>query len=139
MPNYNTLNSVLAACLFCYFRGMNIQIFGTNKSQDTKKALRFFKERGTEPQFVDLQQREIAPGELNRFVQKFGVNALVDLQGKAYKDAGLEYLRVSNDDMVQRLIDNPKLMVQPLVRSGNTLSVGWDEPLWREQHEKSKA
>ena len=118
---------------------MNVQIFGTNKSQDTKKALRFFKERGIEPQFVDLQQREIAPGELNRFVSKFGLDALVDSGGKAYKDAGLEHLRVSDDAMLQKLIDEPKLMVQPLVRSGNTLSAGWDEPLWREQYERSKA
>lgn len=118
---------------------MDVQIFGTNKSQATKKALRFFKERGVKPQFVDLQQRELAPGELNRFVTKFGVNALVDLDGKAYKDAGLEYLRVSDEGMVQKLIDDPKLMVQPLLRSGNVLSVGWDEALWREQYEQSKA
>lgn len=124
--------------VFCYLVGVNVQIFGTNKSQATKKALRFFKERGIKPQFVDLQEREIARGELTRFIQKFGVNALVDLDGKAYKDAGLEYLRVSDDGMLQKLIDDPRLMVQPLVRSGATLSVGWDEGLWREQYERSK-
>jgi arsenate reductase (glutaredoxin) len=113
---------------------MNVQIFGTNKSQDTKKALRFFKERGLKPQFVDLQEREIALGELNRFIQKFGLNALVDTASKTYKDAGLEYLRVSNEQLIQKLIADPRLLVQPLIRSGNTLSVGWDEALWRDWH-----
>jgi arsenate reductase-like glutaredoxin family protein len=115
---------------------MNVQIFGTNKSQDTKKALRFFKERGLKPQFVDLQRREIALGELNRFIQKFGLNALVDTTSKAYKDAGLEYLRVSNEHMIQKLIDDPRLMVQPLLRSGPMLAVGWDEKLWRDWHKE---
>jgi len=117
---------------------MTVQIFGTNKSKDTKKAQRFFMERGLKPQFVDLQQREIAPGELNRFVQKFGLDALVDKTGKAYKDAGLEYLRMTDEQLMQKLIDNPRLMLQPLLRSANTLSAGWDETVWRAWHADNK-
>jgi len=117
---------------------MDVQIFGTKKSQDTKKALRFFKERGLKPQFVDLKEREIAAGELNRFIQRAGVNALVDMGSKAYKDEGLEYLRVSDEQMIDKLIANPKLMVQPLLRSGKTLSVGWDEALWRKWYDENK-
>lgn len=118
---------------------MNVQIFGTKKSQDTKKALRFFKERGVKPQFVDLGEREIAPGELKRFVQKAGLNALVDTNGKAYERSGLEYMRVGDEAMMDKLIQDPSLMVQPLVRSGQTLTVGWDEAVWREVYEAQKA
>jgi arsenate reductase-like glutaredoxin family protein len=117
---------------------MNVQIFGTNKSQDTKKALRFFKERGLSPHFVDLKTRAIAPGELNRFVQKFGLNALVDTGGKAYKQQGLEYLRVSDEAMLQKLIDDPALMVQPLVRADTKLSAGLAEENWRAWCEEAK-
>ena len=117
---------------------MNVQIFGTNKSQDTKKALRFFKERGLKPQFVDLKERAMAPGELGRFVQKFGLNAVVDTKGKAYERSGLEYLRVGDEEMTQKLMDDPALMVQPLLRSGNTLTVGWDEEAWRAWYEANK-
>ena len=116
----------------------NIQIFGTNKSQDTKKALRFFKERGIKPQFVDLKERSVAPGELKRFVQKAGLNALLDTKGKAYERSGLEYLRVGDEELTQKLIDDPALMVQPLVRSGNALTVGWDEEAWRAWYEAQK-
>lgn len=117
---------------------MNVQIFGTNKSQDTKKALRFFKERGVKSQFVDLQELYMSQGEIARFVQKFGVKALVDTKSKPYKDGGLEHLKVPDEQMIQKLIDDPKLMIQPLVRSGNTLSVGWDEKVWRVWHEEQK-
>lgn len=115
-----------------------VQIFGTAKSQGTKKALRFFKERGIVPQFVDLQRRAMAPGEIARFVQKFGLSALIDTTGKAYERAGLAYLRVSEEAMVQRLLDEPQLMVQPLLRLGATLTIGWDEAVWRDWYEQHK-
>jgi arsenate reductase (glutaredoxin) len=118
---------------------MNVQIFGTNKSQDTKKALRFFKERGIKPHFVDLQELYMSQGEINRFVHKFGVKALVDTSSKSYKDAGLEHMKVPDEQLIQKLIDDPKLMIQPLVRSGNTLSVGWDEKVWRSWHEEKES
>ena len=118
---------------------MNVQIFGTLKSKDTKKALRFFKERGLKPHFVDLNEREIAAGELKRFSQKFGLDSLVDKSSKTYKDAGLEYMRVTEEAMTDKLIQTPKLMVLPLLRSDATLSVGWDEALWRQWYERSKS
>ena len=36
---------------------MNIQIFGTKKCNDTKKAERFFKERGIKYQFIDMKEK----------------------------------------------------------------------------------
>jgi arsenate reductase (glutaredoxin) len=112
---------------------MNVQIFGTNKSQETKKALRFFKERNIKPQFVDLQELYMSE------VQKFGAKALVDINSKIYKDAGLEHMNIPDEQMIQKLINEPKLMIQPLVRSGNMLSVGWDEKLWRTWFDEQKS
>jgi arsenate reductase-like glutaredoxin family protein len=115
-----------------------VQIFGTAKSPGTMKALRFFKERGLKPQFVDLQRRAMAPGEIARFVQKFGLSALIDTGSKSYERAGLAYLRLSDEALIQRLLDEPQLMVQPLLRLGPTLAIGWDEAVWRNwyQHQR---
>jgi arsenate reductase-like glutaredoxin family protein len=117
---------------------LSVQIFGTQKSQDSKKAQRFFKERGIALHFVDLQERYLAPGELNRFVEKFGLKALVNDKSKAYQDAGLAHMRVPDEQMIQKLIDDPKLMIQPLIRSGNTLSVGWNEHTWKSWYAENK-
>jgi arsenate reductase-like glutaredoxin family protein len=121
----------------CYAKGMTIQVFGTNKSQDTKKALRFFKERGLSVHFVDLSQRQLAPAELRRFTQAYGVAALVDTGGKAYHAAGLAYLQVPEQQMTQKLLDDPKLLKQPLIRAGQTLAVGWDEARWRQWYKEA--
>lgn len=117
---------------------MNVQIFGSQKSRDTQKALRFFRERSLRPQFVDLRQREMAPGELRRFAEKFGLRALTDSGSKAYRDAGLEYLALTDAQLEAMLLAEPALMVQPLLRAGKLLALGWDEALWRDWYEKNK-
>jgi len=118
---------------------MNVQIFGTQKSQETKKALRFFKERGVKPQFVDLGAKKTAPGELRRFVQKVGLPGLIETGGKAYEASGLEYLKLSDDALLERLLETPALLKQPLIRSGTTVAVGWDEMLWKDLYAVFKA
>jgi arsenate reductase-like glutaredoxin family protein len=110
----------------------NIQIFGVKDSQATRAAERFFKERRIPIQFVDLKQRPMAPGEIRRFIDRFGLDKLIETEGKAYLDAGLKYLKITDTELVTRLETTPKLLRLPLVRSGNKLSIGQDEQSWKE-------
>lgn len=108
----------------------NIQIFGIKNSTATRAAERFFKERRVAFHFVDLKQRPMAPGEIKRFVDKFGWDNLLDIESTAYLDAGLKYLKLSDADRLTRVERDPKLLRLPLIRSGNQLSVGADERTW---------
>ncbi len=117
---------------------MNVQVFGTQKSRDTEKALRFFKERGIKPQFVDLGAGKTAPGELARFVHKVGLSELLETQSRAYDDAGLKFLRLSDTQLLERMLATPALIRQPLLRSGSVLEVGWDEARWKELYAAAK-
>ena len=110
---------------------MDVQIFGLRGSSATRAAERFFKERRVKIHFVDLAERSMSPGEIGRFVQKFGLNALLDAEGKAYRDAGLEYLRVTDAGMLERVAREPRLLRLPLVRCGHRLSVGAAETDWK--------
>ncbi|GGR30054.1 arsenate reductase family protein [Deinococcus ruber] len=109
---------------------MSVQMFGTKKSSATRAAERYFKERRVKVIFVDLGQRPIAKGELGRFVQKFGLTALLDMEGKKYEQLGLAYLRISEESLLERVIANPELLKLPLVRGGKTLSYGEDVAAW---------
>jgi len=100
------------------------QVFGRNSSNDTKKALRFFKERRIKVHFVDLDQRPAAAGELRRFGQKYGWHALLNIEHKPPT--------LTEAHVIPMLERNPKWLTIPLVRIGNELAVGWDEPRWRE-------
>lgn len=109
----------------------NVQIFGVKNSQATRAAERFFKERRVPIQMVDLKQKPMAPGEINRFIQRFGLTALLDSEGKAFVDAGLKYLKVSDIELLAKIEREPKLLRLPLVRSAGRLSIGQDEESWK--------
>lgn len=108
-----------------------MQIFGVRGSNATRAAERFFKERRVGVQFVDLKKKAMAPGEIRRFVEKFGWAGLVDAEGKAYLAAGLKYIRLGDGDWMGRVEQTPELLKLPLVRSGKRLAVGMDEAGWR--------
>ena len=109
-----------------------IQVFGLDKDQATRAAQRFFKERRIDISFVDLRKRSIAPGELRRFVERLGARALLDDSSRAYRAAGLGYLRMDDAEIVERLLADPSLLRLPLVRNGNDVSAGRAESTWKE-------
>jgi arsenate reductase (glutaredoxin) len=111
---------------------MDVQIFGTKRSADTRKALRFFAERRVPVHFVDLGERAAAPGELTRFAQRFGVEALIDRTGKRFAELGLASALYSGDRWLERLAEDPQLLRTPLVRCKQRLTIGVDEPTWKE-------
>jgi arsenate reductase-like glutaredoxin family protein len=111
---------------------MDVQIFGTRKSPETRKALRFFAERRIKTHFVDLQERPASPGELRRFAQKFGVSALVDRGSPRFADLGLGTAQLSEDRWLDKLVEEPLLLRMPLVRQQHQLTVGDAESTWRE-------
>ena len=110
---------------------VTIQIFGVKNSPATRAAERFFKERRIAIHFVDLKQKPMAPGEIKRFVDRFGWTALLDTEGTAYIDAGLKYLKLSDSALLERIAGEPKLLRVPLVRAANRLAIGHDEAGWK--------
>ncbi len=108
-----------------------VQIFGVKNSQETRAAERFFKERRATIHFVDVKQKPMAPGEIKRFIERFGLTALVDTDGKAWVDAGLKYMKLSEGELLGKIERDPKLLRLPLVRGGKLLSIGHDEEAWK--------
>jgi arsenate reductase-like glutaredoxin family protein len=110
---------------------MEVQIFGIKKSPDTRKALRFFAERRVKTHFVDLIERAASPGELKRFAQKFGVEALVDRQSRRFADLGLGPARLGEERWLEKLVAEPLILRMPLVRNGGQLTIGDATETWQ--------
>jgi arsenate reductase (glutaredoxin) len=110
---------------------MEVQVFGTKKCKDTQKALRFFKERRVKIHFVDLNERAAALGELRRFEQKFGAEALLDRESRRFRERGLHVAHLPESRILPLLADEPLLLKTPLVRHGNQLTVGLDQAVWK--------
>ena len=111
---------------------MDVQIFGVKKHADVRKAERFFKERRIKIHFMDFKQRSPSKGELKRFFQKFGEEQLIDRTSKRFLALGLQTAFYGDDRWLEIACEEPLILRQPLVRSGNRLSVGLAEDEWKE-------
>ncbi|WP_308623203.1 ArsC/Spx/MgsR family protein [uncultured Enorma sp.] len=110
---------------------MNIQIFGTKKSFDTKKAQRYFKERRIRFQFIDLREKEMSKGELQSVMRAVGgLDALIDPKAKDQDTVALiTYLAESQK--FDKLLENQQVLREPIVRNGKQATVGYDPDTWK--------
>jgi arsenate reductase-like glutaredoxin family protein len=108
-----------------------IQIFGTRKDQNTKKAERWFKERGLKVQSVELTEKGLSPGELRSVAARLGgVEALLDRDGKRYVDKGLKYAAPTGPRVEALLLEDPLLLRIPIVRRGADATLGFAPETW---------
>jgi arsenate reductase-like glutaredoxin family protein len=110
---------------------IQVQIFGFTDCQETRKAQRFFKERGVTVHFVDMKERPAARGELGRFAQRFGAAALIDREGASFKALGLRVAGDSPERLVEKALTEPRLLRTPLVRSGHHVAIGYQPEVWQ--------
>ena len=107
---------------------MNIQIYGTKKCNNTKKAQRFFKERGIKFHFRDLTEKGLSNGELQNITRVVALEDLIDTEGKQYKKRGLQYM-VFN--LEEELLEDALLLKTPIVRNGKNVTVGYQPDVWK--------
>lgn len=110
---------------------MNIQIFGTQKCFDTKKAQRYFKERGIKFQFVDLKVKGLSKGELDSVMKAMGGFDKIFNENSKDKDALLVKYLSETDAKIQKVLDNPMLLKTPIVRNGKLATVGYCPDIWK--------
>ncbi len=110
---------------------MNIQIFGTKKDFDSKKAERFFKERGIKYQFIDMKEKGMSKGEFTSVCQSVGgVENLIDIDGKE-KDLLALLKHLSPEDRAEKILENQKVIRTPIVRNGKKATVGYWPDVWK--------
>jgi len=110
---------------------MNIQIFGKAKCFDTKKAERYFKERGVKFQYIDIIKYGLSKGEYQSVKNAVGgMHPLIDEKSKDYEKQYIKYL-ASQDDIEERLLNNHGLFKTPIVRNGKKATVGFQPDIWK--------
>lgn len=113
---------------------MNIQIFGTKKCNETKKAERFFKERGIKYQFVDMKKKGMSKGEFNSVAQaNGGLDHMINWEGKDQNLLALiKY--IANEDKLEKVLENPQVIKTPVVRNGKQSTLGYQPDVWKKQN-----
>ena len=110
---------------------MNIQIFGTKKCNDTKKAQRFFKERGIKFQFIDMKEKGMSKGEFNSVAQvNGGLDNMINWDGKD-KDLLALIKYIADEDKLDKVLENPQVIKTPVVRNGRQSTIGYQPDVWK--------
>jgi len=110
---------------------MNLQIFGSTKSFDTKKAERYFKERRIKYQLIDMKEKGISKGELTAVRVAIGINDIIDSKAKNYVKSNLQNIR-SVEIKEEILLKDQSLINLPIVRNGKKATVGYKPEVWEE-------
>ena len=110
---------------------MNIQIFGTKKCNDTKKAERFFKERGIKFQFIDMKEKGMSKGELTSVASaNGGIMNMIDPDAKD-KDTVALIQYIADEDKLEKLLENQQIIKTPVVRNGRQSTIGYQPEVWK--------
>ena len=110
---------------------MNIQIFGTKKCNDTKKAERFFKERGIKYQFIDMKEKGMSKGEFTAVAQaNGGIENMIDPNAKD-QDALMIIKYIAEEDKLGKILENRQLIKTPIVRNGKQSTIGYQPDVWK--------
>ncbi|MBQ8166149.1 MAG: ArsC family transcriptional regulator [Lachnospiraceae bacterium] len=108
---------------------MNIQIFGTKKCFDTKKAERYFKERGIKYQFIDMKEKGMSKGEFNSVKQSVGgIDNMID---QNHKDKDILALIKYIVDKEEKILENQQVIKTPIVRNGKVATIGYVPDIWK--------
>lgn len=110
---------------------MNIQIFGTKKCNDTKKAERFFKERGIKYQFIDMKEKGLSKGEFNSVAAILGgIDNMIDENSKD-KDTLALIKYIVKEDRLDKVLENQQILKTPIVRNGKKATIGYAAEVWK--------
>ena len=110
---------------------MNIQIFGTKKCNDTKKAERYFKERRIKYQFIDMKEKGMSKGEFTAVAQaNDGIDNMLDMSCKDQNTLSLiKY--IAEEDKLEKILENPQVIKTPVVRNGKQSTLGYRPEVWQ--------
>ena len=110
---------------------MNIQIFGTTKCFDTKKAQRYFKERNVKFQFIDMKEKGMSKGELNSVMNAVGgLDKMLNPKCKD-QDALALVKYIADEDKLEKVLANQQILRTPIVRNGKQATVGYQPDVWK--------
>lgn len=107
---------------------MTVQILGTRKSNDTKKALRFFSERRIAYHFRDLTEKGLSRGEIENICRAVDPSRMIDTKSPRYEKRGMAYM---DYDILEEVLEDPLLLRMPIVRCGRSATMGYSPEEWK--------
>ena len=105
---------------------MNIQIFGSKKDNDTKKA-----QRGIRFQYIDLREKTLSKGEFRSVAAvNGGLEGMINKECND-RDALALVTYIAEEDQLDKILENPQILKIPIVRNGRQATLGYQPDVWK--------
>ena len=114
---------------------MLVQINGTKKSQETRKATRYFSERGIEYHLRDVYEKPLSRGEIDNVGRSVDPEELIDSESNYYKKRGLAHMVF---DPIEEILEDSRILKLPIVRNEKESTVGYAPEIWDRWIDESK-
>ena len=110
-----------------------MKVYGIKTCSSVRKALKFFKERGIEYEFVDFKKTPIGCEKIDEWIKKVGVDTLFNNRGTKYRQLKLKELNLDNEGKREWLCKENLLIKRPVIELDNgEVIVGFDEDKYKE-------
>jgi arsenate reductase (glutaredoxin) len=103
-----------------------VTIFHNPRCSKSRRSLELLEARGIKPNIVEYLKQPPSAAELKAILRKLGMHPRDLLRrGEArYAELGLEDRDLSDDALVELMVENPILIERPIVVSGGKAAIG---------------
>ncbi len=108
-----------------------MNLYGITNCGSVKKARTFLDSKNIAYEFYDLKKQSLNLEQIQKWVQKVGINTLLNTKGTTYKKLELSKLNLNDEDKIQKILENPLLIKRPVIEFKDNVIVGFDEQKYR--------
>ena len=105
---------------------MSVEIYHNPRCSKSRQTLQLLKENGFEPSITEYLKTPPDSAELEKILDMLGMEPrdLMRKKEAAYKEAGLDNPELTREQLIQGMVDNPKLIERPIVISNGRAALG---------------
>ena len=105
---------------------MPVEIYHNPRCSKSRQTLQLLQENGIEPDITEYLKTPPGKAELVDILQMLGMEPrdLMRKKEQEYKEAGLDNPELTRDQLIQAMIDHPRLIERPIVISNGKAALG---------------
>ena len=103
---------------------MPVTIYHNPRCNTSRKTLALLREKGVEPRIVEYLKTPYTAAQLTELLGQLKMPASRLLRRKEAAAAGIDPSKLSEDQLIAAMVDNPIIVERPIVVSGGKAALG---------------
>ncbi|MES9873956.1 MAG: arsenate reductase (glutaredoxin) [Candidatus Sedimenticola sp. 20ELBAFRAG] len=105
---------------------MSVEIYHNPRCSKSRQTLQLLQDQGVEPEITEYLKTPPDAATLEKILDMLGLEPrdLMRKKEAEYKEAGLDNTELSREQLIQAMIDHPKLIERPIVIKDGKAAIG---------------